>query len=148
MHLVFANKDFGRTLAVPLAPNHCRASSHLNTRARRCLKKLPALGWHLQCWRGVRYKDVEFGTFEHLHYSEEFLEWQQCPCSTLVSIPEIHHGQGALLMDEQGYCYVLSLDMMDSGYRAGPLSKPRKPSYLGAKLVSRCNFTNNKSALR
>lgn len=53
--------------------------------------------------------DVEFGTFEHLHGSEELIEWQQRLGRTLVSIAEIHHGHGALLMDEQGYCYVLSL---------------------------------------
>jgi hypothetical protein len=53
--------------------------------------------------------DVEFGTFEHLHGSEEFLEWQQRLGSTLVSIAEVQHGHGALLMDERGRCYVLSL---------------------------------------
>jgi hypothetical protein len=53
--------------------------------------------------------DVAFGTFEHLHGSEGFLEWQQRLSSTLVSIAEIHHGHGALLMDEMGCCYVLSL---------------------------------------
>ncbi|WP_433898135.1 SUKH-3 domain-containing protein [Pseudomonas sp. PSE1(2024)] len=53
--------------------------------------------------------DVAFGTFEHLHGSEEFLEWQQRLGSTLVSIAEVQHGHGALLMDERGRCYVLSL---------------------------------------
>ncbi len=53
--------------------------------------------------------DVAFGTFEHLHGSEEFLEWQQLLGSTLVSIAEVQHGHGALLMDERGRCYVLSL---------------------------------------
>lgn len=53
--------------------------------------------------------DVAFGTFEYLHDSEEFLEWQQRLSSTLVSIAEVQHGHGALLMDEQGCCYVLSL---------------------------------------
>jgi hypothetical protein len=53
--------------------------------------------------------DVAFGTFEHLHGSEGLLEWQQRLSSTLVSIAEIHHGHGALLMDEMGCCYVMSL---------------------------------------
>ena len=53
--------------------------------------------------------DVAFGTFEHLHGSEDFREWQQRLGSTLVSIAEVHHGHGALLMDEKGCCYLLSL---------------------------------------
>ncbi len=53
--------------------------------------------------------DVAFGTFEHLHGSEDFLEWQQRLGSTLVSIAEVCHGHGALLMDEKGCCYGLSL---------------------------------------
>lgn len=53
--------------------------------------------------------DVVFGTFEHLHGDEDFLAWQQRLGSTLVSIAEVHHGHGALLMDEQGRCYVLSI---------------------------------------
>lgn len=63
------------------------------------------------CSRGEECatSDVAFGTFEHLHGSEEFLEWQQRLSSTLVSIAEVQHGHGALLMDENGCCYVLSL---------------------------------------
>jgi hypothetical protein len=53
--------------------------------------------------------DVAFGTFEHLHESEDFLEWEQRLGTTLVSIAEVHHGHGALLIDEKGCCYLLSL---------------------------------------
>ena len=53
--------------------------------------------------------DMVIGTYEHLHGDEDFLAWQQRLGSTLVSIAEIHHGHGALLMDEQGRCYLLSI---------------------------------------